>query len=449
MRGMGRFVFLCALSAAGIAGGQTVPREMVIDDLVYDSREEALAVWHPADERVDTGRLLLEKDGIGISDLRGDCWKDSNDHRAVFLRDPRLDEGYFFEAAVEDLVPGDPYAQAGLVAWSDADNYLRMTVGFRPAGYECLGEIAGDVPVYGIYRTFPLEHPFRARLRIEVGRRFLAAFVSFDDGPWHPAGALMLPEDVLARDWIRGIGLIGVGGRAESPPRFREWREGSLPGYRDDAFTEGRRRASWRLLSGAPEWGRTRIGYGISKGTLRLRAMPGADVYFDNANYPCVEQPAPAADSWRIEAGIRRFDGEAPGRWHKAGLILWQGDRNQVIVCAVSDEESDHMYFESLVDGNGVFPRRITTAGYRPREATGAFLRLTRSDGDLYRAEASWDGTAWFDLGESRPGIEEGRLRLFVSGDVLMECPHARGPEAAFDFIRFVVGGETGEEPVP
>ena len=408
------------------------------EPLVYPDRNAALATWRTADDGVDPDRLVPDDKGLTLADLSGDCWQDRNDHRAVFLRDPKGETPYFVEAVMSGFEPADRFAQAGLVAWNDDDNYLRLTAGFLPPGYECLVELGGRAGSGGIQRLYPRTHPLQTRLRLEVGERTVAGLVSVTPGLWHPAGVLTVPEGATTRDFLAGPGIIGVGGRCDAPPRFTDWREGPLAAYRDDEFGTETGRAPWRVLLGTPGWGAPEVRVWEENGHVRIRPMSGADIFFDNSAYPCLEQPAPTAETWQLEVRVSAFDATAPGRWRKGGIVLWQGDALKLATAIVADDHFDHMYFETLADPGAAWARRHVITGHRPRAITDAVFRITRLAPDNYVVEASYDGAAWVPQGTFRIPLDEPRLRLFASGDVLMQYPGLDW-SVAFDSVRATV----------
>jgi hypothetical protein len=249
---------------------------------------------------------------------------------------------------------------------------------------------------------------------------------------------LTLPEGATAGDSLAGLGILGVGGRVDAPPRFYDWQEGRLAAYGDDEFGPDPSEAPWRALLGTSGWGARNVRIWEADGLLRIRPMSGADIYFDNSAYPSLEQPAPTAETWQLEIRISAFDATAPGRWRKGGVVLWQGDTRQLIMSIVADDHHDHMFFETLAAGADRRSRRHQSFGHRPRDITDAVFRITRRAPDRYTVETSYDGDHWIDQGEIRIPLDEPRLRLFASGDVLMQHPREDW-SVGFDWVRATI----------
>ena len=182
---------------------------------------DAAEGWGPA--LPGGGQLVVEPGGLRFPHVEGDVYQASNDPRAVFLRVPARRDQYSAEVTVEDFEPAGQFVKAGLVAWGDADNYVRAMIGFVPAGFESLAEWEGRARPQGIFPFFPegLDRPLR--LRVEVLERTVRTYLSADGGRrWFGAAGHTLPGGERCRDRIGAVGLIGTGGAATRMPLFSD-----------------------------------------------------------------------------------------------------------------------------------------------------------------------------------------------------------------------------------
>jgi len=339
---------------------------------------------------------------------------------------------------VSEFNPPERYGQAGLVAWKDQDHYIRATMGFNPAGVECLGEFGGQTSSRGVLSIFPEKNPRTMVLRMEVLERSVRAAFSFDRTVWFAQGGFTLPGENKTGEYFEGYGIMGVAGGASGVPLFSNWTEGPLSSYHDDEFEGNDLSPSWRIGQANSGWGRDKTRIQLKNGMLFLHPFPGSDIYLGNENYPYISQPAPAENKWEMEIAFREFDPLAAGRFNKAGLVLWQDSRHFLSVSLVADEEGDRMYCEALSPGDRKHIFGVVRGGFRPREKTHAFFRLKRLAPDKYEANLSYDYREWLLLGEFHNPLYEPELRLFASGDIFIQYPQEYDFSPCFDYIRQV-----------
>lgn len=407
-----------------------------MDSVIYSSPEEVWKVWTPVMGEEAKGLLGVESGGIRLLDLTGDTYEAQNSQKAVFLRKPFLKPPYFFQATIDDLNPPERFGQAGLVAWKDADNYIRTTIGFNPAGMECLGEIRGRPHSRGVHGIYPLKNPRKTILRMEMHRRSIRGYLSFDGKYWLGAGGITLPGKTRCRDFIKGIGILGVAGGKTGLPIFSEWMEGSIPGYQDDEFKGGELGTHWMMGQTNGGWGKDKTRIYLKEGKLFIHPFPGSDIYLGNENYPYVSMPAPTSDSFTLEIRISVFNGLARGRWNKAGVVFWQDFRHFIILSLVADEDDDRMFFETISAGDKNPFSVIKRENFLPRDNTEVVFRFTRKDVSHYEGYAFLDSNDPIHMGTFENPLYEPQVRLFATGDVFMQYPDDHDFYAAFDYIR-------------
>ena len=412
--------------------------QIIVDPLIYPCLDQAFRIWTPVMGKDAASILGIELNGLRLKDISGDTYEAKNTQKAVFLRNPRLEPPYFIEVTISEFNPPQRFGQAGLVAWKDQDNYIRATIGFNPAGVECLGEFGGKSSSRGVISIFPVKNPRTIVLRMEVLERSVRAAFSFDRAVWFAQGGFTLPGENMASEYFQGYGIIGVAGSASGAPLFSDWTQGPLPVYRDDEFEDAELKSPWRFGLANGGWGRDKTRISLGNGMLFLHPFPGSDIYLGNENYPYISQPAPAEDKWEMEIALKDFNPLAPGRWNKAGLVLWQDTRHFLCVSLVADEEGDRMYCEALSPGDRKNIYGVVRGGFRQREKTCAFFRLKRLAPDKYEVNLSYDGSKWLLLGEFHNELYEPELRLFASGDIFIQYPQEYDFSARFDYIRKV-----------
>jgi len=419
--------------------------QIIVDPLKYPSLEQALSIWTPVMGRDAASLLGVEQNGLRLKDISGDTYEANNTQKAVFLRKPLLEAPYFIEVTVREFNPSERYGQAGLVAWKDQDNYIRATLGFNPAGVECLGEFDGKALSRGVLSLFPGKNPRTMILRMEILERSVRAAFSFDRAVWFAQGGFTLPGNNTAGDYFQGCGILGVGGGASGAPLFTDWTEGSLPPYRDDEFEGAELKPPWRCGIANGGWGRDKTRIQLESGTLLLHPFPGSDIYLGNENYPYISQPAPRANHWEIEIALKDFNPWALGRYNKAGIVLWQDTRHFLCVSLVADDEGDRMYCEALSPGDRKHIFGVVRAGFRRREISDAFIRLKRLAQERYQVRISYDGKEWLQIGEFRNALYEPQLRLFASGDIFIQYPQEYDFSACFDYVRQIPETKDGK----
>ena len=181
----------------------------------------------------------------------------------------------------------------------------------------------------------------------------------------------------------------------------------------------------------------------MKDGHLAIHPYSGSDIYLRNENYPFVAIPAPMGETWELEIKIVNFDPQSPGKWNKGGVVLWQGNRSQLICSLVKDEEGDQIYFEALALGaKGHFFGAIKTEGFAPMNKTDAFFRIRKKTEQRFFLEASYDQNNWFDLGEYDIPLHEPQIRLFATGDIFIQYPGEFDFEVCFDYLRKIDGKE-------
>jgi hypothetical protein len=408
------------------------------DPLIYSSPEEAWKVWTPAMGGNAKNLLGAESGGIRIMDLTGDTYEAANSQRAVFLRKPNLKPPYYFQAMIDEMNPPERFGQAGLVAWRDADNYIRTTTGFNPAGMECLGEFGGKPKSRGVPGLYPVKNPRKTLLRMEVMNRSIRGYISFDGRYWLGAGGVTLPGNNESKDFFEGIGILGVAGGKTGLPIFSDWMEGSLPVYQDEEFDGGKLGSQWMMGQPNGGWGCDKTRIYLKDGKLFIHPFPGSDIYFSNENYPYVSMPAPSSDSWTLETRISEFRGKSRGSWNKAGVLFWQDIDHFITLSLVADENDDIMYIEVLSPGDNNPRSVLRTERHRGRENTEVVFRLARKDPSHYEGYASFGSNDPIQLGTFENPLYEPQIRLFATGDVFMQYPDDHDFFAAFDYVRIL-----------
>jgi len=401
--------------------------------------EDIRGSWFAAMGDEFNGLLQTTGRGLSLTDISGDCWGQVNSQRAVFLRRPRYRGNYYLQVRVSGFIPGEPYAQVGVVAWGDQDHYVRNMVGFQPGGFECLAELSGAPSTRGILRFFPLAHPVQCFLRLEVLGRSIRGYHSYDGRIWFNTGAFTLPEEKTTDEYLEGIGIIGVGGGMAQPPVFSEWAEAPLPAYSDDDFAGLSPGPQWMLGQTNGGWGSGETTWWQHEGKLWIRPHSGADVFINHELYPFAACPAPRDASWEVEIKLCGMDPRTRGLFNKSGVVLWQDSGRYVCLAAVKDRDYDQMYCEAVAwcPQAGSSPL-ICLEGFRPRRPTDVYFRLRRASVRRYTASASYDREEWFTMGSFLMFMPEPEIRLFASGDVNLQHRAGFDHVAAFDYIRRV-----------
>jgi len=418
------------------------------DSLVYPSREKALETWTAASGPQCNSLLEATDRGLSLNDIHGDTYENANTQKALFLKKPVRPDRFWFKARIEGFQPVSIFAQCGLVVWNDQDNYIRHTIGFDPPAREALSEFSGKVISRGLFRIYPRTNPQKTFLKLEIMERSVRAFVSDDGEYWFVPGGFSLPRKKTARDFIKGIGILGVGGDMAGKPVFSEWEEGAPGVYQDDDFSGQSLNPQWMLGQTNSGWGRDQVRFEQKNGKLSIHPFSGSDIYLGKENYPFASIPAPRGGDWEIEVKIAGFDPRSPGKWNKGGVVLWWGNRHYAILSLVKDEDSDQIYFESLVMGaKSHFFGSIRTEGFASREKTDAFFRIGKKEGKAFLLRASYDRNHWFDLGKYQIELDEPQVRLFSSGDIQIQYPDEFSFDVQFDYIRKIDGGEKANQP--
>ncbi|MBN1901918.1 hypothetical protein JW926_11400 [Candidatus Sumerlaeota bacterium] len=408
------------------------------DALIYSSPEEAWKIWRPVmGEDVKT-LLGIESGGIRILDLTGDTYEAWNTQKAVFLRKPVHKPPYYFQVTIDDMNPPEKYGQAGIVAWRDADNCIRTTIGFNPAGMECLGEFGGKPKSRGVPGLYPVKNPQKTALRMEVLERSIRGYISHDGIRWFGSGGFTLPGENKSEQYLEGIGILGVAGGKTGLPIFSNWIEGTLAVYKDDEFEGVKLGDQW--MTGQPNggWGSDKTKIYLENGNLYFHPFPGSDIYFANENYPYISMPAPVSDSWTLEARISEFRGKAHGRWNKAGILFWQDIDHFITLSLVADEYDDIMYIEILSPGDNNPGSVLKTERHRVCENTEIAFRLARKDLSHYEGYAAFGSGDPVHLASFENPLYEPQIRLFATGDVMMQYPDDHDFYAAFDYIKII-----------
>lgn len=419
---------------------QTVTSSDFLEDsLIYGSREEALEIW-TATEGTDSHSILEPTTkGLSLNDLSGDCYEGINNQKAVFLKKPPVSDHYWFQAEIDEFLPVSKYAQCGLAAWNDQDNYIRHTIGFKTAAREALSEINGRVNSKGLFYIYPRTNPVRTFLKMEVLEHTVRTYASYDGKYWFINGGFALPEGISSKDFVKGIGILGVGGDMAEKPVFSNWKEGTPGLYRNDDFSGEFPGSQWMTGQTNSGWGSEEARIEQKNGNLVIHPYSGSDIYLRNENYPFEAMPSPRKDAWQMEVGIRDFDPHAPGKWNKGGVVLWRGNDHCLVLSLVKDEDNDQVYFESLaLGGKKDFSNTVRMDGFAARKKTDAFFRISKKKNDHYFLEASYDGKKWFDLGNGRIPLDAPQIRLFASGDIDRQYPDDYDFSVKFDYIRTV-----------
>ena len=403
---------------------------------------------HPTWEAVVPGaeRLLepvgREGDAWRLRSTEGDCWREVDTHRAVFVAAPPCRPPWSVEATLSEFVPADPYAQAGLVLWRDADRYVRLAAGFMPAGVDALLEWGDRIETSGLPPLWPRVWPMTLRLRMDVGRRVVRTWVADEaDGPWWALAAYTLPD----LDGRERIGLLGVGGRSAAAPVLGDWRERPIPDWRDDDFDEAHLGEHWTRGRTVAQWGDTwgdaQTRLTVEDGHLLVQPFPGSHIDRTYEVYPFISQSAPDDDTWAVEVALPGFDGTGPGRWRRAGMVLWERPGRFIHVAVVVDDLERVMNLEAVGCGLHDDDRRdLFMGGFGPPRRENVWLRLARTGPTAWRARGSFDRETWIDLGGFEADLAEPRLRLFATGDPMMFHPPGT-VRAAFDYARRVEVG--------
>jgi hypothetical protein len=376
---------------------------------------------------------------LTLTDLAGDTYEHANSHRALLLQQPPALENLRVEVTLVTPVAVDPYAQAGLVLWWDADNYVRSCAGFAPAGYQCLAEFDAVHRSPGIRRLFPRENPLTLRLRLEVRAGVVFNYVRLPEGLWLAAEPVALPPALLGNgSWQ--IGLVGVGGRMSAPPVFRDWQVSRIPVFTPTLLNGVPVEGTPPWLPGlgtASGWGADETGIRVEHGSVRISPFHGADIYFGNSAYPFVEQPAPTGRDWTVTVDLAGTQRPRQGRWYKAGLVLWQGHECFSSIALLSDERSPDTVFEFLSRTPGAAAPTHLALGHRAWErAPTARLRFHLDPEGNLHASACYADQAWIRFPPVPwQGANAPRIRLFATRDPLMQVPDESAWTARFDTV--------------
>lgn len=411
--------------------------------LVYLSLAGGVASAGPWKAVVDSARDLIRETSAGIEllDTQGDPYADSNTQKSVFLRQPARKPPYAVEATVNGTTPLDTYSQAGLVAWRDADNYVRISTGFDHPGAELLGEFNGKPVPRGMYPLYPSPGTDPIRLRMEVLEHSVRGYASRDGLSWLRLGGVTLPAGKTCPDFFSGIGVLGIGGKMQVPP--------SITGWTESAMTETSMGAN--LLASPDGWFRVpymngdpdeqaRLGWKNSG--LQFTSMSGSDLYFGLERYPYISRLAPAAQKWCAQLRISQFNAAQPGAYIKAGIVIWQDNQTFIAWNVVSDKQFHQAYLETLVSGGVLETTDAATGtrqqqnsmqtGFRGLDTTDITLRITRESANRYSLSGSYDGKNWMDLKTVIADLPEPQVRLFLSGDIYVQSP-SHPPTARFE----------------
>lgn len=442
---MRSMALLLLMTAFLVAPGAQSPEYQ--DSLIYSSRAEMLSVWTAAMGASAEDLLQPTPGGITILDISGDSYQDVNTQRAVYLRQPHYPSDYYFQVRVSRFVPQDIHAQVGLVLWQDQDHYVRTTVGFIPAGIECLSEFGARTYSRNVLPLYPDGLPNELILRMEVRGEAIRGYVSYDARHWFLCDGFMTPIGSDFMNRVKGIGIIGVGGKMKELPLFSHWEEGSLKDlhYQDDSFDEDEPGAPWFFGQTNAGWHRDQVRITRQDGLLRIRPYPGSDIFLGVENYPFAMIPAPEGESWELEIKVADYDGKANGAWNKVGVVLWQHHRKFLSMALVSDEQQYRMYFESVCPGvRRSLPSAVNSLSPGERRMTDAYFRIRKDPLNLYILNVSYDGEEWVEIGRMETDMEQAQLRLFASGDVTVQYPRTFSFEAGFDHVR-LLSMEPGE----
>lgn len=382
----------------------------------------------------ETASLMRQTSaGVELLSAEGDTWGKDNSQRAVFVRPPKLSPPYALEATLENFVPQSDGAQAGLVAWGDADNYVRVTAGFRPNAFECLGEIDAQTTSCGHRPLFPDSLTSPVRLRMEVLETCVRGYASYDGKHWLQLGGITLPKGKRASQLFRSIGLIGVGAKGGNHiARFTGIAEQPV----STAPAQGNlleRAANCMLAQGNSGWGREAVSCKWKGDGVELCAFSGADIFFTIGDYPFLALPCPETPRWDLQLKIRGFDPAQDGEFPKAGLVLWQDNSRFLNVSVVADKQFGQLYIETLAKdskGGDVSSQWAWT----DLAATDVYLKISRVGPELYQMEGSYDGKTWHKSPPVEISLSQPQLRAFVSGDVFMQFPKSQ-PHATFEYL--------------
>jgi len=412
-------------------------RKIMRDSLDYQDNEQMRTIWQPAMGEEFAPLLQRSEQGVQLTDISGDCWSDTNTQRAVFLCQPALKAPAYIQVEVSEFVPEDRYAQVGLVAWADEDNYIRNTIGFCPPGSEALAEFNGRTSSQGIYSSYPRGDSQRCLLRFDILNNAIRCYLSYDARHWYCTGGFTLPNSRTVGEFFKGFGLLGVGGRMKQAPQFTNWEKGPLPRYRDDDFSDSVIGDHWTLGQTNGSWCSEQVQYYQNNGMLSIHPFSGSDIYLYYEQYPFAAMETPRANSWEIEIKLVAFNPQAKGLWNKAGIVFWEDNRHYLCEAVVADQEEDQMYFEVLACGASTSKGlAIINEGFQERTVTDVYFRIGKVSPGHFHLQASYNEKTWHSLGSFSAPFNNPQIRLFASGDVNIQYPEDYDFSASFDYVK-------------
>jgi GH43 family beta-xylosidase len=168
--------------------------------------------WTVVDE--DPASWRIGGAALTIRAQDGDVWRDRVDYRNLFLQPPPAGD-VEVSVRVRAEVAGD-HEQAFVVAWQDADNYVRL--GSIWAGGP---RLSAAVELRGVYEEVLLPHSFGPEVVLRLTRRgHLWTFEARGEGDWQAVGPAR--EAVFARPRL-GLGALSPGTARRFDAVFRDF----------------------------------------------------------------------------------------------------------------------------------------------------------------------------------------------------------------------------------
>jgi PKD repeat protein len=433
------------LTGDEVDGGGAAPtsHDDQFDGAALDkTRWNAIVSDVPAEYAVNGGELT-------ISASRGDIYTgDTTPAPNNFILQDAAHAGddWVIETKVSGTTITGGYAQGGLMARADGDNYVKFDVisdvdQTRLNRIELRSEVAGAIqnPQQNVNLTAE-QAAGDIWLRLTKAGTAYTGEYSFDGTTWTAFAGGAVPNAMAAPDF--GVFAFSPQDAAvgetvsfdyflldgEDPPVVCECES---PGDEFDGAELDKDR--WNAIVREDA-----ANYTLSDGALRVTTVTG-DIYTNgdpSATRNFILQEPPVGD-WVIET---RVSGTMSGGYEHGGILVRQDDDNYVKFDLISDQNQtikNRIELRSEVAGAIVNPQpQVTRAapGY-----DGVYLRLTKT-GTNYAGEWSEDGQTWTSIGQPvANAMADPDFGLFTLG---VSSP---GGTAVFDY--FAVNGETGCEP--
>lgn len=170
-------------------------------------------LWHIVDE--DPGSWRCEKGVVSITARAGDMWRTRTDYRNVFLQ-PAVSGDFAVSVEVEAPVQNN-FEQAFLIAWQDADNYVRLSKVYANAP-----EISAAIEIQGSFEEVLVPMPVRDDVILRLERHGdVWTFAVGDGTKWTPVGS---PREARFAAPRLGFGAMAPGSKRPFDARFRDFR---------------------------------------------------------------------------------------------------------------------------------------------------------------------------------------------------------------------------------